>query len=87
MPVMNIDRIREGREVTRLTLDKQAAFSEQGSNNTEALSGGTKQIRVSHYIAWVHATPSIGRTPISLDLPTPKGHVKLLKPYIWEKIV
>ncbi len=32
---------REWGIVTRLTLDKQAAFSEQGSKNIEALSGDT----------------------------------------------
>ncbi len=35
----------------RLTLDKQAAFSEQRSTNIEALSGGTIQTPAPHYIA------------------------------------
>ncbi len=72
------------RVATRLTLDKQAAFSEQGSKNTEALSGGTIQTRVFHYIAWTQATTSTGRTPVSLDLPTIKGHVNRSKTYIRE---
>ncbi len=70
------------RVVIRLTLDKQAAFSEQGSKHIEALSGDTIQTRVLHYIAWPRATPSTGRTSVSLDVPTPKGHVKRLKHYI-----
>ncbi len=37
-------------------------------------------------IASPQATPSTGRTPVSLDLPTPKGHAKRSKPYIRENI-
>ncbi len=40
------------RVAIKLTLDKQATFSEQGSKNTAALSDDTIQTLVSHYIAW-----------------------------------
>ncbi len=52
--------------------------------NTAALSDDTIQTLVSHYIARTQGTPSTGRTPASLDLPTPKGHAKRSKPYIRE---
>ncbi len=63
-----------------LTLDKQTTFSEQGSKNTGAQSGGTIQTCASHNIVWTKVTPLTGRTLISSDLPTPKGHVKQSNP-------
>ncbi len=48
LPVINIERIKGGREVTF-----------KWRHDT----------RVSHYISWTQATPSTGRTPVSLDLP------------------